>query len=225
MMRPSRHDESRLYLTSVTTARAPRHHRPRETPSSKATADSLPSDRRLPRAGFVRKHSRRLRVPAVVVQFLLAGWLVFGVVAIVFGTMQRSLLHRVASNPARVTLAELVTDQHRVDAINGVFLGLLVATGHRVPRVVPVGVPEPRCARPPAPIRHGVGDRWMVRAVPQFRPPEAGGRRHLGVGERVEVRRDRRAWRVAPARVVVGSLDRRITLGTLRTRRLEEPNR
>ena len=70
-----------------------------------------------------------LRAPAVIVQLLLAAWVPFGVVAIVFGLMQRSLVHRVESNPVGVRLAELVADQDRADAMNAIFAGLIIATG------------------------------------------------------------------------------------------------
>src|SRR4051812_35078419 len=62
-----------------------------------------------------------VRAPAVIVQLLLAAWLPFGLVAIVFGLMQRSLLHRVATDPAGVRFAEVVTDQNRVEAMNAIF--------------------------------------------------------------------------------------------------------
>ena len=70
-----------------------------------------------------------LRAPAVVVQLLLAAWIPFGVLTIVFGFMQRSLLHRVVSDPAGVRLAEIIADQDRADATNGIFIVLLIATG------------------------------------------------------------------------------------------------
>ena len=55
-----------------------------------------------------------------------------------------------------------------------------------------------------APLRHRMGDRWLVRALPEPRPSEAGGRRHLGVGEVWRVRR-RGARRFVPARRLVGA--------------------
>jgi len=70
-----------------------------------------------------------LRVPAVIAQLLLAVWLPFGVLSIVFGFMQRSLLHRVASNPAGVRFSEVVADQDRADALNRIFIVLIIATG------------------------------------------------------------------------------------------------
>jgi Domain of unknown function (DUF4328) len=72
---------------------------------------------------------KSLRLPAAIVQLALASCVVLGVVAIVFGFVQRSLLHRVVSNPAGVTFAELLADQHRADAINGLFLAAQVTTG------------------------------------------------------------------------------------------------
>ena len=70
-----------------------------------------------------------LRGPSLVVQVLLATWLVLGPVAFVYGLAQRSLLHRIQTNPATVTIGELSADQHRVNVINGVYVALLVATG------------------------------------------------------------------------------------------------
>ena len=83
---------------------------------------------RLPRRHVRPEALLSLRVPSVVVQLLLACWVVYGVVAIVVGFMQRSLLHRVAGDPTSVRFADVIADQHRVDVVNGVFLVLLIAT-------------------------------------------------------------------------------------------------
>ena len=185
-LRPSRHDNFELQRTA---ARPRRHHPTRQgdprgrAPSGRPGGD--PTPRTLPEL----LHS--LRAPAVIVQLLLVAWVPFGVLSILFGLMQRSLLHRVATNPAGVRLAEVVADQDRVDAGQRNLQSSAPRNGRRVPGVVLACLSEPRRLRPPPPVRHGMGDRRLVRAVPEPRPSEAGGRRHLGVGERVQVRR---AW-------------------------------
>jgi hypothetical protein len=70
-----------------------------------------------------------LRVASVIVQVLLAAAAVVSAVAIVFGVAQRSLLNRVISNPLSVKVADIAADQHRVNALNGVWRGVFAATG------------------------------------------------------------------------------------------------
>jgi hypothetical protein len=72
---------------------------------------------------------RSLRVSALVVEVLLAAWVVFAALAIVFGVEQRSMLTRLEHDPISVAYAELLTDQHRADAVNTTFIVLLAATG------------------------------------------------------------------------------------------------
>ena len=82
-----------------------------------------------PSSDTVRPAIKSLRGRAIVVQVLLMCWVVIGIVAIAFSFMQRSLLERLRDHPAGVTLGDLTADSHRIDAINGVALGFLVATG------------------------------------------------------------------------------------------------
>jgi len=70
----------------------------------------------------------RLRTPALLVQGALALWVLMGVTALVCNLVQRSLLHRVETSPWSVSLADLRADDARVDALNGVFVGLGIVT-------------------------------------------------------------------------------------------------
>jgi hypothetical protein len=87
------------------------------------TPRSIPARRAHP-AAF-----QSLRAAALFVQVLLGVWLAFCVVTIVFGFEQRALLNRFHHNPLSVSYAELLTDQHRADAVNVAFVALLAATG------------------------------------------------------------------------------------------------
>jgi hypothetical protein len=71
---------------------------------------------------------RSLRASALVVQALLAAWLVFCAVTIVFGIEQRSLFTRLQHHPFAVSYRELLTDQHRAHVVNTTFAVLLAAT-------------------------------------------------------------------------------------------------
>ena len=87
------------------------------------TPRSIPTRRAHPEA------FRSLRAAALVVEALLAVWLPFCVVTIVFGFEQRGLLERFDRDPLSVSYAEVLTDHHRADAVNAVFISLLVVTG------------------------------------------------------------------------------------------------
>jgi len=70
-----------------------------------------------------------LRAAALVVEVLLALWLPLCVVTIVFGFEQRALFERFDRDPLSVSYADVLTDHHRADAVNAVFISLLVVTG------------------------------------------------------------------------------------------------
>ena len=112
-------------------------------------------------------------------------------VAIVFGLMQRTLIHRVASNPAGVRLAELVADQDRANAMNAVFAVLVVATG--VAFLVWFSRAYRNLDALDLPRRYGTGwaiGGWFVPFLNFARPKQVADDIWVSV-TRVEVRRPR----------------------------------
>lgn len=112
-----------------------------------------------------------LRVPAIVAEILLAGWVALAGLAVVFSLMQRSLLHRVIDDPTQVRYSELVADRERVDALNAVFLGMLVVTG--IAFIVWFRRAYRNLDALDSPRRHGIGwatGAWFVPIVNLFMP-------------------------------------------------------
>jgi hypothetical protein len=89
----------------------------------------MTTPRSIPARRFRPDAFQSLRAASLIVQVLLAVWLPFCIVTIVFGFDQRELLTRFGREPLSVSYAELITDQHRADAVNVAFVVLLVTTG------------------------------------------------------------------------------------------------
>src|SRR5262245_42890691 len=127
-------DDSTNPISMAPASTAPTSPTPASTtPSSTTPTPTQPGPPGPPRSGAdppgATRRIRGLRGIARLVQVLLVGWLGIAAVAFVFGLSQRSLIERIRDEPGSVRMAEIVSDSHRWDAINGTARAALVVTG------------------------------------------------------------------------------------------------